>query len=74
MGGLRPLKTREVIRALEKLGFQQISQKGSHAKFSHPDGRKIIVPIHAGTLIGRGLLKQILRQAGMDWDAFQEYL
>lgn len=63
MPGLRPLKLRQVVRALTKSGFVFASQKGSHAKFVHPDGRTTIVPIHSGEMIGRGLLKEIITQA-----------
>jgi len=31
------LKAMELIRALEKAGFQAIRQKGSHVRLKHPD-------------------------------------
>ena len=48
MGSLPVLKPREAIRILERLGFSQVRQTGSHRQFRHPDGRQTTVPDHAG--------------------------
>jgi predicted RNA binding protein YcfA (HicA-like mRNA interferase family) len=37
---------KDVIRVLRKNGFSQLSQKGSHQKWRHPNGRQVIVAIH----------------------------
>lgn len=47
MGSIPVLKAREVIKILERLGFSEIRQKGSHKQFRHPDGRTTTVPYHA---------------------------
>ena len=67
---LRPLKLREVLRALQKLGFVQTSQKGSHAKFKHPDGRWTVVPIHGSKEIDRCLLRKIISECEVTVDEF----
>jgi predicted RNA binding protein YcfA (HicA-like mRNA interferase family) len=54
---------KKAIRALEKLGFTRISQKGSHVKLRNEDGRTVIVPLHRE--LARGTLASILRQAGL---------
>ncbi|MFA6328789.1 MAG: type II toxin-antitoxin system HicA family toxin [Candidatus Micrarchaeia archaeon] len=72
MAGLRPLKLREVLRALARLGFIKVRQKGSHARFKHPDGRSTVVPIHNEKEIGRGLLAKIIRDCGVDAKEFLE--
>jgi len=59
---LRRLPPRELLRILEKLGFQQARQKGSHIRLIHPDGRKTTVPFHAGEEIGPHLLNKIIKQ------------
>ena len=65
-GRLPVLRSQEVIRALEKLGFTCTRKsKGSHRRFVHPDGRKTTVPVHKGATIGRGLLRKILRDVGV---------
>lgn len=50
-----------LIKALKKLGFDEVRMKGSHHFLKHPDGRCTVVPLHAGENIGRGLLAQIMR-------------
>jgi predicted RNA binding protein YcfA (HicA-like mRNA interferase family) len=65
MNRLPALTAKELIRALEKAGFQVIRQRGSHVRLRHPDGRVVTVPVHAGQTIGRELLKKILRDARM---------
>ena len=65
MGVLPALTAHEVIRALEKAGFQIARQKGSHVRLKHVDGRVVTVPLHPGRDIGRGLLRKILRDANM---------
>ena len=53
------LKPREVIALLERLGFQETRQRGSHKQFKHPDGRGTTVPVHKGRDISPTLLRQI---------------
>jgi len=50
-----------LIKALKKLGFDEVRMKGSHHFLKHPDGRCTVVPSHAGENIGRGLMAQIMR-------------
>jgi len=60
------LKPREVVSILEKLGFAEIRQRGSHKQFRHADGRTTTVPFHAGRDISPNLLRKIARDIGMD--------
>ena len=48
MGKLPVLKPREVVAILEKLGFVEVRQRGSHKQYRHSDGRCTTVPFHAG--------------------------
>lgn len=73
-GRLPSVKTRQVIRVLEKLGFIPIRQKGSHIFFKHPDGRYALVPYHSNEDIGRGLLRQILKEIRISPDEFLKLL
>jgi predicted RNA binding protein YcfA (HicA-like mRNA interferase family) len=57
---------KETIRALELVGFVRNSQRGSHIKMRHSDGRIAIVPDH--NELARGTLRSILRQAQADLD------
>jgi predicted RNA binding protein YcfA (HicA-like mRNA interferase family) len=40
------LSGREIIKALNKIGFVPVRQRGSHVFMRHPDGRRTVVPIH----------------------------
>lgn len=53
----------EAIRILAKAGFEQNSQRGSHVKLRHANGRVVIVPLHKE--LAPGTLRSILRQAGL---------
>jgi predicted RNA binding protein YcfA (HicA-like mRNA interferase family) len=57
------LTARELVGALEKAGFRVAHVRGSHHVLRHADGRRTVIPVHAGETIGAGLLARILRQA-----------
>ena len=61
MPKLKPLKSRELIRALKKLGFFEHRQKStSHLIMKHRDGRRTVIAIHGGKDIPIGTLRGIL--------------
>ena len=72
MSNLPLLKTRELIKILKKLGFYQTRQKGSHAFFSHKDGRTTVIPIHPSKQLRRGLLRSILHDIEISPKAFEK--
>ena len=53
----------EVIRALERLGFRLVRQRGSHVMLRN-GVVGCVVPVHRE--LKRGTLSGILRQAGVD--------
>ena len=56
-------KSREVVRILEKLGYIQKRQTGSHLIMYNPQKNRIIpIPMHNKD-IKRGLLRGIIKQA-----------
>jgi predicted RNA binding protein YcfA (HicA-like mRNA interferase family) len=71
MGRLSGFKYREVARRLRVLGFAFDRQAaGSHEIWRHAgSGRKVTVPHHAKPL-AEGTLRAILREAGIEVDAF----
>lgn len=74
-GRLPILKPRQIIRALERIGFRLLRKsKGSHWQFEHPDGRRTTLPVHRGQDIGPGLLRKILRDIELDSDELQRWL
>ncbi len=72
---LPALTARDVIRALERAGFQQTRMSGSHCRLVHAGdaARKVTVPIHAGDL-KRGTLRAIIAQAGLTVEEFLQLL
>lgn len=60
---------RELVRALTRLGWVVVAQRGPHAQLKHPvRGGRVTVPLHAGETIGPGLLRSVLNQAGLSAD------
>src|SRR3989344_3684572 len=72
MPKLSPIRGRELIALLEKKGFQNIHQKGSHVRMAHSDGRKTTIPLHSGEKVGVGLLRKILRDTNISRDEFEK--
>jgi predicted RNA binding protein YcfA (HicA-like mRNA interferase family) len=66
------LTSREVVRLVEVEGFLFDHQKGSHAVYRHPDGRRVTIPMHASRTVGTGLLLQILRDADINPDGLRK--
>jgi len=75
MPKLRRASGQEAIRALERLGFVQVRQRGSHVvlKRQTPEGEVgCVVPLHRELAIGT--LRGILRQARVTPEEFMESL
>jgi predicted RNA binding protein YcfA (HicA-like mRNA interferase family) len=71
---LARLTGQQVMAALQKAGFVVLRTKGSHHFMNHPDGRRTVVPVHRGEVIGPGLMSKILRDCEMDRDEFLKLL
>ena len=59
------LKPKEVVAILEKLGFEEVRQRGSHRQYRHADGRRTTVPFHGSRDISPILLRQIAEDIGL---------
>lgn len=69
------LSGEELVRALEKVGYVKVRQKGSHMRLRHatePTRKPVSVPRHR--VIKRGLLKDILRDAQITVEQLIELL
>ncbi|KHO55017.1 MAG: hypothetical protein QT10_C0007G0003 [archaeon GW2011_AR19] len=62
MAKLPQITANELIRLLEKIGFEIIRQSGSHVFLRRKDGRTTVVPNHPGEKLDRGLLNKILKK------------
>jgi predicted RNA binding protein YcfA (HicA-like mRNA interferase family) len=60
------LSGKELIKILEKHGFEVVRVRGSHHFLKHDDGRVTVVPVHANENIGIGLLSKICRDVDID--------
>lgn len=65
----------EAKRAFEQFGFVEDRTRGSHCilkKEGHP--YRLTIPMHAGKTLGVGLLKSLIRAAGLTVAQFNEAL
>lgn len=63
----------QLVRALEKLGWQVVRQRGSHVRMQHPHHRTFVtVPLHKE--LKRGTLGGILTDAGVDAEQLGDIL
>jgi len=72
MAKLARLTGQQVIAALKRAGFEVLRVKGSHHFLIHADGRRTVVPVHRGEVVGPGLMLKILRDCEMERDEFME--
>ena len=56
---------REMVRALERAGFEVVRISGSHHRLVHSAdaSRAVTIPVHGSKPLKRGTLQAILRQA-----------
>jgi len=76
MTRLPALRPKDVIRALERAGFEIFRISGSHYRMRHKSDakRQTTVPFHASRDLPRGTLRDIIDQAGLTVDEFLGYL
>ncbi|MBR9700754.1 addiction module toxin, HicA family [Candidatus Woesearchaeota archaeon] len=69
------LTGKQLAKIVLKLGFDHIRTTGSHHIYEHPDGRKIVIPQHAGEILGPGLLNRIVKkELGLSCEEFMKSL
>jgi len=71
---LRPVKAEILIKALTRIGFQPVRQRGSHLIMKHPDGRSTVIPVHPGEELGLGILMEIMSDVGLNKKEFLDLL
>jgi predicted RNA binding protein YcfA (HicA-like mRNA interferase family) len=60
--------SRDIIARLKKDGFEEVSVRGSHHKYTHPTLRRIVIVPHPRKDIPPGTVRSIYRQAGWQKD------
>ena len=68
MPKLPQISGKALVKVLLRLGYEAASQKGSHIRMSHPDKFSITIPNHK--LIGKGLLRKIIRDMDISVEEF----
>jgi predicted RNA binding protein YcfA (HicA-like mRNA interferase family) len=59
------MNSREIIAAVQRDGWVQVAQRGSHVQFRHPTKKGRVTVPHPERDIPIGTLKSIERQAGL---------
>ena len=75
MPKLPSVSAKEAIKAFEKLDYEIIRQKGSHIRMRHRidnNKRPLTIPNHK--ILGKGLLRKLLRDAELTIENFIKFL
>lgn len=68
---LKPCSGAEAVRKFQKAGWSAVRQKGSHVMLTKPGYQwTLSVPQHSE--LGPGLLRKLIRQAGLTIEEFNE--
>ena len=70
MPKIPPLNPRKLIKILEKTGFRAVRQKGSHVIMMDDRKTRIVIPVHPGKDVKPGLIRAIIREAGISREEF----
>ncbi len=73
MPKLPQIKPRQLEKVLIVFGFTTRTTKSGHVVFTHPDGRRTVVPGH-NEPVRKGTLRAILRQSKIDLEEFLKIL
>ena len=73
MPKLPVLSAKQVIKALERIGFKIVRQSGSHIHLWN-EKRKILVTVPNHKELAKGTLNAIIKQSKMDRKEFLSYV
>ncbi|OGL66853.1 hypothetical protein A3F52_05235 [Candidatus Uhrbacteria bacterium RIFCSPHIGHO2_12_FULL_47_11] len=71
MGRLPQISGRNAVKAFEKIGYYAVRQRGSHIRLwptNASNKKSLTVPNHK--IIGKGLLRKLIRDANISVDEF----
>lgn len=66
------LSGKEIIKALQTIGYRATRQRGSHIRLACANRKSITVPNYK--IVGRGLMRKILRDAELTPEEFFKLL
>jgi predicted RNA binding protein YcfA (HicA-like mRNA interferase family) len=65
MSKLPRITGKKMVNALKRAGFETIRIEGSHYHLYRHDKGLVTIPVHTGEILSPRLMKNILRQAGL---------
>lgn len=68
------INAKQIIKVLEKKGFVFSRQSGSQAIYINSDGLRTTVPINGKKDLGKGLFRQIIKDANISFDELNDLL
>jgi len=74
MTKLPRLKAVQIIKVLEKRGFELSRQSGGHKIYKDNRGKRVTVPFHSGKILHPKVLKSILTDAEISENDLKQYL
>ncbi len=75
MPKLPSISAKEAIKAFEKIDYQVIRQRGSHIRMRHKtDANKQPITIPNHKILGKGLLRKLLRDTELTIEYFLELI
>ena len=72
MSGLPVISAKEIIKTLEKIGYQVVRKRGSHFRLHHLTKDPLTIPDHK--TIGKGLLRKLIRDSNLTVEEFEKLL
>lgn len=72
MNRLPVMSGEDIVDVMRKIGYVRDHTEGSHMILLHPSGKRLSVPKHKE--LGRGLLRALIRDAGLSRNEFFELL
>jgi predicted RNA binding protein YcfA (HicA-like mRNA interferase family) len=71
VAGIHNLKPDRVIKAFERAGWENLGRYGKHFKLRKAGNPNILsIPVHRGKPIKAGLLRGLLKKAGLTEEEF----
>jgi predicted RNA binding protein YcfA (HicA-like mRNA interferase family) len=62
---MKSVSGKEFCKILARQGWTYVHTRGSHKKYSHPDGQTIVVPVHGNDSLKKGLQRALMRMSGI---------
>ena len=75
MAKLPSIRSRDLVRVAESIGFQFDRQRGSHAVYYRAqDSRRLVIPMHGSKDLKPGTLRGLIDDMGLSVEEFIERL